>query len=114
MTLEVKRSTQFHINELVLVTKGGNIDISSIFEEINIYDSLLTPVMTGNILIRDANGLSDKLIFDGSESILIDIAKDKNSDIAVFKKSFRVYKQSDRRNENQNSELILLNFVSVY
>jgi hypothetical protein len=25
--------------------------------------------MTGNILIRDANGLSDKLIFDGSESL---------------------------------------------
>ena len=34
MTLEVKRSTQFHINELVLVTKGGNIDISKIYEEI--------------------------------------------------------------------------------
>ena len=34
MTLEVKRSTQFHINELVLVTKSGNIDISAIFEEI--------------------------------------------------------------------------------
>jgi hypothetical protein len=31
MTLEVKRSTQFHINELVLVTKGGNIDISKIY-----------------------------------------------------------------------------------
>ena len=77
MTLEVKRSTQFHINELVLVTKGGNIDISKIYEEINIYDSLLTPVMTGNILIRDANGLSDKLIFDGSESLLLDIDKDK-------------------------------------
>ena len=112
MTLEVKRSTQFHINELVLVTKSGNIDISAIFEEINIFDSLLTPVMTGNILIRDANGLSDKLVFDGSESLLMDIAKDKKSDIAVFKKSFRVYKQSDRKNENQNSELFVLSFVS--
>jgi hypothetical protein len=25
------------------------------YEEINIFDSLLTPVMTGNILIKDAN-----------------------------------------------------------
>ena len=112
MTLAVKRSTQFHINELILVTKGGNIDISNIYEEINIFDSLLSPVMTGNILVRDSNALSSKLIFDGSESILMDIAKDKNSDVAVFKKSFRVYKQSNRKNENQNSESFVLNFVS--
>ena len=112
MSFEIKKSTQFHINELVLVTKGGNIDISKIYEEINIFDSLLTPVMTGNIMIRDANGLSSRLIFDGSEAILMDIAKDKNSDIAVFKKSFRVYKQSQRKNETPSSEIFVLNFVS--
>jgi hypothetical protein len=109
---EIKKSTQFHINELVLVTKGGNIDISSIYEEINIFDSILSPVMTGSILIKDANGLSSKLIFDGSESILINITKDKNSDIAAFKKSFRIYKQSDRINDGQTSETFVLNFVS--
>ena len=109
---ELKKSTQFHINELVLVTKGGNIDISKIYEEINIFDSLLSPVMTGNILIKDSNGLSTKLIFDGSESLLIDIAKDKNSDIAAFKKAFRIYKQSDRINDGETSETFILNFVS--
>jgi len=109
---EIKKSTQFHINELVLVTKGGNIDISEIYEEINIFDSLLSPVMTGNILVKDANGLSSKLIFDGSESLLINISKDKNSDVAAFKKSFRIFKQSDRMNDGQTSETFVLNFVS--
>ena len=112
MTFAIKKSTQFHINELVLVTKGGNIDISAIYEELNIFDSLLSPVMTGNILIRDANGLSTKLIFDGSESLLIDISKDKNSDIAKFKKAFRIYKQSDRSNDSQTVETFVLEFVS--
>lgn len=112
MTFAIKKSTQFHINELILVTKGGNIDISGIYEELNIFDSLLTPVMTGNILIKDANGLSTKLIFDGSESLLIDISKDKNSDIAKFKKAFRIYKQSDRKNESQTVETFILEFVS--
>jgi hypothetical protein len=69
-----------------LVTKGGDIDITKIYEEINIFDSLLTPVMTGNILIKDANGLSSKLIFDGSESLLLHISKDKDSDIDLSKK----------------------------
>jgi len=112
MTFAIKKSTQFHINELVLVTKAGNIDISAIYEELNIFDSLLSPVMTGNILIKDANGLSTKLIFDGSESLLIDISKDKNSDIAKFKKAFRIYKQSDRSNDTQTVETFVLEFVS--
>lgn len=112
MSFSVKKSTQFKINELVVVTKAGSIDISGIYEELNLYDSLLLPVMSGNILIRDSVGLSGKLLFDGSESILIDIAKDQRSDVASFRKAFRIYKQSDRKAEGLNNELFVLNFVS--
>jgi len=112
VSLELKKSTQFTIGELVIVTKAGKIDISKIYEEINIFDSMFSPVMSGNILIRDSIGLSGKLFFDGSESILIEIMKDKNSEVAAFKKAFRIYKQSERSNENQNSELFVLSFVS--
>jgi len=110
--LSVKDSTQFHIHELTLVTKGGPIDIQRIYEELNIYDSMFLPVISGNIIIRDSIGLSGKLLFDGSESILIDISKDKNSDIGKYRKAFRIYKQSDRINDNQNSETFVLHFVS--
>jgi hypothetical protein len=112
MTLEVTKSTQFKINEIVIVTKSGKIDISPIFREINIYDSIFMPVMSGSISIRDSIGLSSKLLFDGSESILIDISKDLNSQILNFKKAFRIYKQKDRTNLNMNSEEYVLNFVS--
>jgi len=112
MSFSAKNSMQFIINELVLVTKAGPIDIANIYEEINIFDSLFTPVMSGNILIRDSIGLSGKLLFDGSESILFDITKSGGSDIASFHKSFRVYKQSDRKAQNLSSELFVLNFVS--
>jgi hypothetical protein len=112
MSLEVKKSTQFKINELVIVTKAGNIDIASIYEEINIFDSLMMPVMSGTSLVKDSIGLSGKLLFDGSESILIDIAKDKNSDVAKIHKAFRIFKQSDRQNDGLNSEIYTLHFVS--
>ena len=112
MSFEVKKSTQFKINEIAVVTKAGAIDISSIFEELNLFDSLFMPVMSGNVLIRDAVGLSGRLLFDGSESILIDISKDRNSDVASIKKAFRIYKQSERKNDNQNSETYILHFVS--
>lgn len=112
MTLEVKKSTQFKINELVITTKAGNIDISNIYEEINIFDSMFVPVMSGNIMIKDSVGLSGKLLFDGSESLLIDIVKSEKSDIASFKKAFRIYKQSDRKNDGLNNEIYLLHFAA--
>jgi hypothetical protein len=49
MEIKAQKSTQFKINELVVVTKAGKIDISSMYEEINIFDSMLVSIMSGNI-----------------------------------------------------------------
>lgn len=112
MTFAISNSTQYKIDEVVLVTKSGKINISSIFTEINIFDSLLMPVMSGNIMIRDSLNLSGQLFFDGSESILISIKKDERSDVGMFKKAFRIYKQSGRVNDGPSTVKYLLHFVS--
>jgi hypothetical protein len=113
MSISVKKSTQFTINELYIVTKTGEtIDIKAIYEEISIFDSLFTPVMSGNILIKDSVGLSGILLFDGTEMLLMDISKDANSDIANFRKAFRIYKQSSRKNNGMNSEMYVLHFAA--
>jgi len=70
------------------------------------------PVINGSIAILDSVSLSSKLIFDGSEAILINIAKDAESDIGEFKRSFRIYKQSSRQQENQTTESYTLHFCS--
>jgi hypothetical protein len=112
MSLEIKKSTQFSIEELVIVTKGGKIDISNIYREINIFDTLFLPIVSGNIFINDSIGLSSKLMFDGSESILISIKKDSSSDVLNFKRAFRIYKQTDRYSDRPGFERYLLHFVS--
>jgi len=112
MSLVISQSTQFEINKLVINSKYGPIDVSAIFEELNIFDSVFVPCMSGNILIKDSVGLSNRLMFDGSEFIDIDIVKDKNAPETNLKKTFRIYKQSDRTNVNQNSEVFILHFVS--
>lgn len=112
---EVSQSIQFKVNELVIVTKRGNIDISQIYEEINIFDSLFMPVMSGKLVLNDSIGLSSKLLFDGSEALLIDIVKTEvgsKAYIANFRKAFRLYKQADRNNDNLNSEKYTLSFVA--
>ena len=113
MSQPFKKSTEFLVKELSIITKDGLIDITSIYQEINIFDSLLSPVMTGSILLTDATGLSNRFLFDGSESILIHIIKSSNlEDTAFFKKAFRIYKQSDRKNKGLNSEFYVLHFCS--
>lgn len=114
MSFTITDSTQFRIKDIAIITKGSPqpIDITSLYEELNIFDSLFLPVISGNILITDSLGLSDKLAFDGSEVLAINIEKSSDEEIASFKKSFRIYKQTDRRNINQTSERYILNFVS--
>jgi hypothetical protein len=106
----LQQATDYSINELAIVSKFGKVDIKGMFEEINIFDSILAPCVTGSILIRDAIGLSDQLLFDGTEIILIDI--DKGEGYFSYKRSFRIYKQSDRQNINQTSETYVLHFVA--
>ena len=110
--VSILQSTQYTVKKdgLSLVTKIGIIDLTGMFEELNIFDSIFNPCMTGTILIRDAKGLSNKLSFDGSEILLIEMGKTENQ--AIIKKSFRVYKQSSRTTVNISTELYVLHFVS--
>lgn len=108
---KISQSTDYTVNELQLITKAGVIDIRDIYEELNIFDGLFIPSRSGNILIRDALGLAEKLLLDGSEYIKINIGKTK--DTLILNKTFKIYKMSDRKNTNQSSETYVLNFVSV-
>lgn len=110
MTTTLQDSLQFKIKQISIMTKGGSVDISAIYDEINVYDSLFMPMMSGNVLLTDAVGLSRTLKFDGSEVILIDV--EKSPGFIPFTKSFRIYKQTDRRNVNQSAEKYILHFIS--
>lgn len=113
--MSILQSTQYDIIKLAITTKDGRLgfDVRQVFEEINLFESLLMPCMSGNIVIRDATGFASKINFDGSEYIEIDIAKDAHVENSMFfKKRFVIYKLTDRKEVNQRSELYTLHFVS--
>jgi len=112
MSFELKQSTQFEIKKLAIVSKLGTFDISGIFAELNIFDSILMPCMSGNIALKDSIGLSKRLLFDGSEYLIVNISKSGESATTNIFKNFRIYKQTDRKNVNQNTEIYILHFVS--
>jgi hypothetical protein len=113
MSLNFFKSTGFVIKELKLLTKDGvEQNIISFYQEINIFDSIMQPCLTGNILIKDSAGLINKFLFDGNDFLKIHIGKTEDIEDSVIKRIFRIYKLSDRQSDNQNSESYLLHFIS--
>jgi hypothetical protein len=69
--------------------------------------------MFGDIVIRDAIGLSTKLSFDGNQYITIQMSKSADLDLGGFvERKFVIYDQKDRKDLNQTSEIYTLKFVS--
>ena len=99
MSFNLKQSTQFTVNKIAINSKFGTFDVSAVFEELNIFDSVLMPCISGNILIKDSIGLSKKLLFDGSEFIDIDISKDTERQGTNLNKTFRIFKQTNRNSK---------------
>jgi len=90
-----------------------SFDVTQIFDELNIYENMLYPVMSGNIVITDATGFSSHMKFDGSEHIKIKIKKNKESnEVFDYEQDFVIYGQTNRTDLNQNSEIYVLNFTS--
>ena len=115
MTFKISETTEYHIKKLSISSKIGEFDLSKMYDELNIYDSLLNPCMSGNILITDAIGLLEKLYLDGSEFVNIEITKGKGdslNEVTSFSKNFRVYKISDRAPNSMTSESYILHFMS--
>ena len=100
--------TQFKLEQVSLVTKGGVIGLIDQVEEINIYDNLFLPVMSGQILIRDAAKLIERLAIE-KDVLHLHIRKVIGNDFMSFEKSFVIYSVSDRKNMNSTSEAYILN-----
>jgi hypothetical protein len=110
----LKTTTQFEVRELSLkFTNGERVDISSIFEEINLYDNMFTPCVSANIVIVDAINLFEKLRLNGDEKVMIRLGKSKDMpDDWRYAKEFSLYTVSNRTNSNMNAQVYTMHLVN--
>jgi len=112
MSLTVTQSTQFTIEELILILPSNQkYDLTGVFTEINLFDNLFTPCVSANILLTDANNLSNKLKLKGQEKIKITISK-ANDRMLRFEKEFVIYSLTNKKSINLTSSSYVLNLVS--
>lgn len=105
--------SQFDIKRMVITSPRNNIsvDVSGIYEELNIYDSVLFNTVSGNIFIVDAVGSLKGFDFDGSEFLTLDLTKEDN--LFPYSGVFKIYSQGDKKSTSLASTRYRLNFVSV-
>jgi len=88
-------SSDYTLGALYLLTSTGNaIDLSGIMLELNLYESIFSPCVTGDLLVGDAGDMISSLQLHGNEFLSIQI--DKPSLGKPIKKVFRIYKIGDR------------------
>ena len=110
MSFDITSTTQYDLKTITIITKYGNYDIRGVFSELNLFDSILQPCISGNIVIVDSLGLNHAFKFDGTELLKIEASKDEDN--LSIQKFFRIYKESGRKTNNMNSETYVLHFVS--
>lgn len=107
----LKYGTDYRLVAASIITSAGKVaDIRLICDEINLYEDLLSPVITGNIVLHDSNDLINKLPITGFEYVVLEFEKPSSSQ--KYSKVFRIYKLTDRQRMNAQHESFILHFCS--
>jgi len=113
--ITAEQSTKFVIKELYVVAPDGSkYDLSSVYQELNLFDNLFVPCVSGNIQVTDAVDFGGKLqLFKGNRKLKIVI--DKSTEYVPglrYEKQFIIYKHTNLKNLNMSSKTYTLHFVS--
>ena len=102
----------YKLNELTIEPIDANrIDVRALMEEINIFEDLFQPTMTGNILLRDSVNLPHNLPILGHEKMRIKI------DVPVVQNALNftgfIYNIASREPIKDADQQYILNFTSI-
>lgn len=101
----------YKISSLVITTSAGqSVDIRNIMLELNIYEDVFSPVITGDVSIGDAADIISTYSMHGNEFLLIDL--DKPTLNRPIQRIFRIYKIANRDFGTASLQNYTLHFCS--
>lgn len=104
-------TSDYKISSMMIVTSDGqSIDVKNILLEMNIYEDIFSPVITGDFTLGDAADIISAYRIHGNEFLAVSI--DKPSLDKPIKKIFRIYKISDRNFGTASLQNYTLHFCS--
>jgi len=107
----------FKLEKLIIssLSTETSADITDFMMEINLYEDLFSPCMTGNLIIADAANLISNLPILGNEYITIKLRTPSLEDSPenVIEKTFQIYAIYDRILNDDRSQYYNISFMSI-
>lgn len=94
-------------------TRGLIVDVYDFVIDINIYEDMHSPTISGNLTLNDAQDLMNLMPFIGEEKLLITFKTNGiQDDQGLFEQAFYIYKMTDREYSAERAVRYTLHFVS--
>ena len=113
-TINVNYATDYQLDQIDLITSLGDgiVNLLPFMVELNLFEDIYSSTISGELVVSDALGLISNFLLNGTEFIEIGFRK-YSQDAYAFKKSYRIYKISNRTTgENNAYEVYSINFCS--
>jgi len=98
---------------LIVGSSGLRLEIGNLLLEANIYQSIDTPYMTGNILLKDATGICEALPFLGQERLIFSLSTPGRQKIDFNEYHAIIFNVQKRVHSGDRSQTVLLNFTTL-
>ena len=98
---------------LIVGSSGVEVEVTELLKELNIYQSLDSPFMSGNVMIEDGSGLSEVLPFIGQERIIFSLRTPGRQKIDFNRYHGIIYNVGKRFHTTDRAQTLLLNFTSL-
>lgn len=103
----------YYLQSIELATPKNIVNLKAVFVEMSYYEDIFRGSVTGEVLINDSISIIDRLGMSGGEYLNLVFRKVKAKDDSEgIKKTFRIYRVSERILHNQETENYTLHFCS--
>lgn len=95
----------------IITALNAPLEMRNMVVEINYFEDLYAPTITGQLLINDSSGYLNKFYFSGNEFLVLKFSK-PGSNLHKIEKVFRIFGVSGRKMVKDQNENYILNFTS--
>ena len=112
MSEGILNTRDYDLKSLMLLTPVGSIELRLVMNEISYHEDLFGGVISGYVMVTEANSYAELLALNGNEYLQLIFTK-YDDPTNTIKKIFRVYKMDKRKlAANMNTEVYTLQFCS--
>ena len=102
----------YRLGPIVLYSSSDPIDLRPLMLELNVYESIFSPNMYGNMVVADSANHKQNAPIIGQEEISFSIGIPDNEEITFLDYRMRIYKVSDIQETAERQQVYTIHFTT--